>query len=501
MTLRGFSDHLPVMEGRGGKRFFVRRWRRPSVGRMTVYDSVLDAIGGTPLLRLKRLGEGVRPRIYAKLEFQNIGGSVKDRAALSMIRAAESAGLLEPGGTVVEGTSGNTGIGLSLVAAQLGYRSVIFAPAATAAEKVRLLRAFGAEVHLVADFVPRSDPGHLANRAAAFAAETPGAWLALQYDNPANPQAHLEGTGPEIWADTRGSVTHFVASVGTGGTISGTGRFLKQASDGLVQVIAADPEHSRYGGGNGSLKYTEGAGHPLHPASVEDIWPQAFDTALVDKYISVSDRDAIFTARRAAREEGLLIGATGGTALAAALNLAETLDEDHTIVVILPDSGRNYLSTYFDDGWLTSLGFLEPTTPEGTVRSLLSGSPAGVQLLASGVTAAEAAVELHAREVDPDEPVFLVLDRGESFGTVHPREVVEVVTVRSLGAVEPSARAVTAAVPYRTFAAGLPVSRVAAEKTSQSASRGRAETAGEGEDAEQEIIAVLVDGRIAATLP
>jgi cystathionine beta-synthase len=448
---------------------------------MTVYESILDAIGGTPLLRLKRLGDAVRPRIYAKLEFQNIGGSVKDRAALSMIRDAESAGLLKPGGTVVEGTSGNTGIGLSLVAAQLGYRSVIFAPAATAAEKIRLLRAFGAEVHLVADFVPRSHPGHLANRAAAFAAATPGAWLALQYDNPANPQAHLESTGPEIWADTHGHVTHLVASVGTGGTISGTGRFLKQASGGQVQVIAADPEYSRYGGGNGSLKYTEGAGHPLHPSSVEDIWPQAFDTTLVDKYISVSDRDAIFTARRAASEEGLLIGATGGTALAAALNLATTLDEEHTIVVVLPDSGRNYLSTYFDDDWLTSLGFLEPTTPEGTIRSLLTSAPAGVQLLASGLTAAEAAVELHSRAVGPDEPVFLVLDRGDVFGTVHPREVLGAVTLRSLEAVEPAAPAAAAGIPHQIVAAGL------AADSLDTDTRG--------------IIAVLVDGRIAATLP
>lgn len=448
---------------------------------MTVYESLLDAIGGTPLLRLNRLGEGVRPRIYAKLEFQNIGGSVKDRAALSMIRAAESAGLLGPGGTVVEGTSGNTGIGLSLVAAQLGYRSVIFAPVTTAAEKVRLLRAFGAEVHLVADFVPRSDPAHLANRAAAFAASTPGAWLALQYDNPANPQAHLETTGPEIWADTHGGVTHLVASVGTGGTISGTGKFLKQASEGRVQVIAADPEYSRYGGGNGSLKYTEGAGHPVHPFAAEDIWPAAFDTALVDKYISISDRDAIFTARRAAREEGLLIGATGGTALAAALNLAGTLDEDHTIVVILPDSGRNYLSTYFDDDWLTSLGFLEPTTPEGTIRSLLISAPTGVHLLASDLTAAAAAVELHARDVDLHEPAFLVLDRGDSFGTVHPREVEGVVSLRSLGHVDPTAPALAAGIPYRTVAAGQPL-------------------AGFQAGGVPEVIAVLVDGRISAVL-
>ncbi|MFF2841332.1 PLP-dependent cysteine synthase family protein [Paenarthrobacter sp. NPDC057981] len=446
---------------------------------MTVHESVLDAIGGTPLLRLQKLGAGVRPRIYAKLEFQNIGGSVKDRAALSMIRAAEEAGLLKPGGTVVEGTSGNTGIGLSLVAAQLGYRSVIFAPAATAAEKIRLLKAFGAEVHLVADFVPRSDPGHLANRAAAFAASTPGAWLALQYDNPANPDAHFVGTGPEIWADTAGSVTHFVASVGTGGTISGTGRFLKQASDGAVQVIAADPEHSRYGGGNGSLKYTEGAGHPLHPDSLEDVWPEAFDTVLVDKYFSITDRDAIFTARRAARAEGLLIGATGGTALAAALQLAETLDENHTIVVVLPDSGRNYLSTYFDDNWLTSLGFLEPTTPEGTVRALLTEAPAGVQLLASGLTAAEAAVELYARGLAPGEPAFLVLDRGETFGTVHPREVVAVVTLESLSAADDAAPAVTAGLAYSVLGAGLPAPDAAGA----------------------EVIGVLIDGRIAATLP
>lgn len=465
---------------------------------MTVHESVLDAIGGTPLLRLQKLGAGVRPRIYAKLEFQNIGGSVKDRAALSMIRAAEEAGLLKPGGTVVEGTSGNTGIGLSLVAAQLGYRSVIFAPAATAAEKIRLLKAFGAEVHLVADFVPRSDPGHLANRAAAFAASTPGAWLALQYDNPANPDAHFVGTGPEIWADTAGSVTHFVASVGTGGTISGTGRFLKQASDGAVQVIAADPEHSRYGGGNGSLKYTEGAGHPLHPASVEDIWPEAFDTALVDKYFSITDRDAIFTARRAAREEGLLIGPTGGTALAAALQLAETLDEHHTIVVVLPDSGRNYLSTYFDDDWLTSLGFLEPTTPAGTVRSLLTSSPAGVPLLASGLTVAEAAVELYARGFAPGEPAFLVLDRGESFGTVHPREVVAVVTLESLSALADTAPAVAAGLAYSVLGAGLPAPAAAGAGASSTTGQGDAVVV---ESAGAEVVAVLVDGRIAATLP
>lgn len=469
---------------------------------MTVYDSILDGIGDTPLVRLRRLGEGLRPRIYAKLEFQNIGGSVKDRAALWMIRAAERDGLLGPGGTVVEGTSGNTGIGLAMVAAQLGYRAVIFAPAATAAEKIRLLRAYGAEVHLVADFVPRNHPDHLASRAAAFAAATPGAWLAQQYDNPANPAAHRATTGPEIWADTEGEVTHLVASVGTGGTLSGTGGYLKDVSGGAVQVVAADPEHSRYGGGDGALKYVEGAGHALHPESVEDIWPEAFETGVVDQYVRVSDRDAIFTARRAAREEGLLTGATGGTALAAALRLAAGLDESHTLVVVLPDSGRNYLSTYFDDGWLTSLGFLEPENPGGTVRSLLrrldsTGSKDaarpqdGVPLLPSGISTASALADLQARGFGESDPVFLVLDRGTRHGTVHPREVQAVVTLESLQALQEqageSAAATLAAVPYRAAGAGTPVPAGPEGATL--------------ETAVSEVLAVLVDGRITAAVP
>ncbi|MFF1254902.1 PLP-dependent cysteine synthase family protein [Pseudarthrobacter sp. NPDC058329] len=453
---------------------------------MTVHESVLDAIGDTPLVRLRRLGEGLRPKVYAKLEFQNIGGSVKDRAALSMIRAAERDGLLAPGGTVVEGTSGNTGIGLALVAAHLGYRAVVFAPAATAAEKIRLLRAYGAEVHLVSDFVPRSHPGHLANRAAAFAAATPGAWLAQQYDNPANPAAHEVSTGPEIWRDTAGRVTHFVASVGTGGTISGTARFLKHASGGSVQVIAADPDHSTYGGGDGGAKYVEGAGHALHPDSTEDIWPEAFDIALVDRYFRITDKESILTARRAAREEGLLIGGTSGTALAAALRLAEELDEGNTVVVIIPDSGRNYLSTYFDDVWLTSTGFCASEAAAGTVGALLPDASAGVQLLATGLTVSAAARELTRRGVPADEPAFLALDRGRSFGTVHPREVTAAVTVRSLAAVgqsDPLAADEPAAlhgIPFSLVGTGTAVADLALE-------------AGQ-------LVAVLVDGRIAGTV-
>ena len=457
---------------------------------MSVHESVLEAIGETPLLRLRRLGAGLRPRIYAKLEFQSIGGSVKDRAALSMIRDAEQKGLLAPGGTVVEGTSGNTGIGLSLVAAHLGYRAVVFAPASTAAEKIRLLRAYGADVHLVADFVPRGHPAHLASRAAAFAEATPGAWLAQQYDNPANPAAHFESTGPEIWRDTHGTVTHFVAAVGTGGTISGTGRFLKDASGGTVQVVAADPYHSVYGGGDGAAKYVEGAGHALHPDTAEDIWPEAFDTAVVDRYERVSDRESILTARRAAREEGLLIGGTSGTALAAALRLADGLDESHTVVVIIPDSGRNYLSTYFDDDWLTAAGFAEPDAAAGTVRSLLPAPPTGVHILPADSTVRQARDELVRRGVAAGEPAFLALDRGTTVGTVHPREVQAVVTRDSL----------QAALEQDPLAAGDPASRLGIPFRPVGAGTPLADFVGAAGGVYPEVLAVLVDGRIAATV-
>ena len=457
---------------------------------MTVHESVLDAIGNTPLVRLTRLAASLRPRIYAKLEFQNIGGSVKDRAALSMIRAAERDGLLGPGGTVVEGTSGNTGIGLSLVAAHLGYRAVVFAPAATAAEKIRLLRAYGAEVHLVADFVPRSHPDHLANRAARFAEATPGAWLAQQYDNPANPGAHVESTGPEIWRDTDGTVTHLVASVGTGGTITGTGRFLKQASGGSVQVVAADPDHSAYGGGDGAAKYVEGAGHAVHPDSAEDIWPQAFDTSLVDRYVRVSDKESILSARKAAREEGLLIGGTAGTALAAALRLAAELDESHTIVVIIPDSGRNYLSTYFDDGWLTSAGFLRPAAADGTAGSLLSSPAAGVHILPVSCTVSEAHTEMQRRGLEDGEPAFIALDRGTPFGSVHPREVAAAVTLGSL-------QAALSAGPSQ---AQEPAARHGVAFTAVGTGELLADVLPDGVRADGDLLALLVDGRIAGAV-
>ncbi|MFB7882885.1 PLP-dependent cysteine synthase family protein [Microbacterium sp. NPDC056057] len=396
---------------------------------MTRYESVIESIGGTPLVRVHRLAAGLHPRVYVKLEHQNPGGSVKDRAALSMIRAAERDGSLRPGGTVVEVTSGNTGVGLALVGAHLGYRAVIFTSSRIAVEKIRLLRAYGADVRLVDAFVPKGHPDSLGAAADRFVDETPGAWRADQYDNPANPAAHVGSTGPEIWADTEGAVTHFVASVGTGGTISGTGRALKALSDGAVRVIAADPFGSSYSGGDGSPKYVEGAGHTVHPEAEEDVWPRSFDLAAVDEYITVDDREAIFTARRAAREEGLLLGGSAGTALAAALRLAERLGPDDVIVALAPDSGRNALSTYYDDEWLADRGFVIEQSEVPTLEGLVDEPAPRVGL---HLTVAEAVARLDERETDAAAPVLAVYRRADHEAPIPALDVAGLVTLDGL---------------------------------------------------------------------
>lgn len=328
-----------------------------------VHDSVLDAIGATPLIRLRRITEGLAPRIFLKAEWQNVGGSVKDRAALAMVRAAERSGDLRPGGVIVEGTSGNTGIGLALVGGVLGYRTLIVVPDTTAAEKIAALRAYGAEVVPTPGGLTREDPRHVNNLAARIAAETPGGWLADQYGNPANPQAHRDTTAPEIWEQTAGAVTHLVAGIGTGGTISGTGSALKER--GPVRVVGVDPATSAYGGGDGSPYYVEAIGHYRHPDTVDDPWPDNWDRAVADEIVRVDDRTTMLTARRLAREEGLLLGGSSATAVAGALRVAAGLGPDDVVVVIAPDSGRAYLSKYFDDGWLRRLGFLEEPGPDG----------------------------------------------------------------------------------------------------------------------------------------
>jgi cystathionine beta-synthase len=329
-----------------------------------VFESVADAVGGTPLFRLRGLGRGLAAPVYAKAEFFSVGGSVKDRAALAMVEAAEHDGVLRPGDTIVEATSGNTGIGLAVVGRQRGYRVVVVVSDRSAQEKVDILRAYGAEVIIGTGAVPRQHPDHLSNVARRLAEETPGGWLANQYDNPANPLAHVATTGPEIWEQTGGRVTHFVAGVGTGGTISGTGRYLKEVSAGRVRVIGADPENSVYSGGDGSPYYVESIGHFLHPETDEDHWPESFHPGVVDQFERVSDRESLETTRRLAREDGLLAGPSSGTAVAAALRVARDLSPSDVVVVLLPDSGRSYLSKVFSDDWMRRWGFLEDP-PDG----------------------------------------------------------------------------------------------------------------------------------------
>ncbi|MBR7836805.1 pyridoxal-phosphate dependent enzyme [Actinospica durhamensis] len=324
---------------------------------MPRHESVLDAIGRTPLIRLARLGAGLPAPIYLKAEFLNPGMSVKDRAALAMVLAAEESGALRPGGTIVEGTSGNTGIGLAIVAAQRGYRCVVVLPDKTSPDKVAVLRAYGAQVILTPATRPAEHPEQVRNLARGISDRTPGGWLADQYDNPANPHAHVVGTGPEIWQQTQGRITHFVAGIGTGGTISGTGTYLKKVSDGSVRVVGADPRTSVYGGGDGSPYAVEAIGHYVHPETARDVWPLSYDEAVVDRIERIEDRESIEVMHRLAREEGLLVGGSSGTAVAAALRVARDASPDDLVVVIAPDSGRGYLSRYFNEDWLLAMGF------------------------------------------------------------------------------------------------------------------------------------------------
>src|ERR1700685_3978749 len=340
---------------------------------MTVYESVTDAIGDTPLFRLSRLGAGSAAPVYAQAGFLSGGGSVKDRAALSMVEQAERDGPLRPGGTIVEATSGNTGIGLAIVGRQRGYRVTVVVSDRSAQEKSDVLRAYGAEVIIGSSTLPRQHPDHLSNAARRLADATPGGWLANQYDNPANPLAHVRTTGPEIWQQTEGRITHFVAGGGTGGTISGAGRYLKETSGGRVRVIGADPENSTYSGGDGSPYYVESIGHFLHPETDEDVWPESFHADVVDWFERVSDRESLATARRLAREDGLLAGPSSGTAVAAALRVARELGPSDVVVVLLPDSGRSYLSKVFNDDWMRRWGFLEePLDGTLTVSDVLA---------------------------------------------------------------------------------------------------------------------------------
>ncbi|HEY5116217.1 MAG TPA: cystathionine beta-synthase [Nakamurella sp.] len=329
---------------------------------MRYAETIVDLIGNTPLVRLGPVAAGVAPLILAKIEYLNPGGSVKDRIAEKMILAAEQSGALQPGGTIVEPTSGNTGVGLALVAQQRGYHCIFVCPDKVSEDKQNVLRAYGAEVVVCPTAVAPEDPHSYYSVSDRLVRDTPGAWKPDQYANPQNPASHYETTGPEIWADTDGRVTHFVAGVGTGGTISGVGRYLKEASGGRVQVIGADPEGSVYSGGTGRPYLVEGVG--------EDFWPDAYDRTVTDRIIAVSDAESFALTRRLAREEGLLVGGSCGMAVAAALTLARDLTADDIVVVILPDGGRGYLSKIFSDRWMASYGFLS-RDGEATVGEVL----------------------------------------------------------------------------------------------------------------------------------
>ena len=330
---------------------------------------MLDLVGRTPLVRLQRLSRGVEPTLLAKLEYMNPGGSVKDRIGLRMIEQAEREGKLRPGGTIVEPTSGNTGVGLAIAATLRGYRCVFVMPDKIAEEKRALLRAYGAEVVICPTAVEPESPESYYSVSDRLAEEIPGAYKPDQYSNPANPEAHYETTGPELWDQTGGEIDAIVFSVGTGGTISGTARYLKELKPDLL-VVGADPEGSIYSNPEDVHPYlVEGIG--------EDFWPKTYDPSLVDEYVTVSDRDSFRTARRLAREEGMLVGGSGGTAVWAMLQVARRFGPDATIVTLIPDSGRGYLSKVYDDNWLLEHGFLERVTTQPTIEEVLAFKQGG----------------------------------------------------------------------------------------------------------------------------
>jgi cystathionine beta-synthase len=329
------------------------------------YPSVLELVGGTPIVRLQKVGRDTGSTVLAKLEYVNPGGSVKDRIGLAMLEAAERDGLLKPGGTIVEPTSGNTGVGLAIAAASKGYRCIFVMPDKMSQEKISMLRAYGAEVVITPTAVEPDSPESYYSVSSRLAEEIPGGFKPDQYSNRANPDAHYQVTGPEIWEQTGGEIDAIVISVGTGGTISGVGRYFKERRP-EVLIVGADPE--------GSV-YTAKSDEDVHPYLVEgigkDTWPETMDPEVVDEWIRVSDRDSFLTARRLSRDEGLLVGGSGGTTVWAAIELARRLGPGKTILTMIPDSGRSYLSKIYDDNWMLEHGFVERQAPLPTVDQLL----------------------------------------------------------------------------------------------------------------------------------
>ncbi|MCS6850930.1 MAG: cystathionine beta-synthase [Gemmataceae bacterium] len=327
-----------------------------------MHETILQTIGHTPLVRLRRVSEGLSASIYVKLESLNPGGSVKDRVGLAMVNEAERRGWLRPGGTIIEATAGNTGVGLAMAAAVKGYRCIFVLPDKMSKEKISLLKAYGAEIVITPTNVPPDSPESYNGVADRLAREIPGAWRPNQFTNLANPEIHYRTTGHEIWEQTDGRVTVFVAGVGTGGTISGVGRYLKEQNPD-VRVVAADPEGSVLSGDAPKPWKVEGIG--------EDFVPKTFNSQVVDEWVRVSDAESFHVARALARREGILVGGSSGTAVAAALRYARRLSSDHLVVALCADTGRNYLSKMFDDDWLAANNLLYQEPPAHSVGDLL----------------------------------------------------------------------------------------------------------------------------------
>jgi cystathionine beta-synthase len=390
------------------------------------FPTILDLIGHTPVIRLPQMQSSGSARVLAKLEYVNPGGSIKDRIALPMIEAAERDGRLRPGGTIVEATSGNTGVGLAMVAAQRGYRCVFVMPDKMSREKIALLRAFGAEVVVCPTEVEPEDPRSYYSVSERMAKETPGAYNPNQYANSGNPQAHYDSTGPEIWEQVGDELDVLVVGVGTGGTVTGTGRYLKEHKPD-IEIVGADPVGSIYSTPEPHSYLVEGVG--------EDFWPTTFDRDIVDRWIQVSDREAFATTRRLARLEGVLIGASGGMALHAALRVAHELSPEKTVLVILPDGGRPYLSKVFNDDWMLVHGMFDDTARPPTAGELVASRTGEVPALVSvgSQQPVADAIALLRRYAVSQLPV---IDDGEVLGCVHERTLLDRAMRDGRGALE-----------------------------------------------------------------
>ncbi len=424
---------------------------------MKVHASVLDAIGRTPLIRLNRVAAHLASPICVKAEFMNPGGSVKDRPALAMIEEAERAGRLRPGGTIIEATAGNTGVGLALAAAVKGYRLIVVMPDKMSEDKIRLLRALGAEVVVTATNVPPDSPDSYNGVADRLAREIPGAFRPNQFANPANPEAHYRTTGPEIWEQTEGQIGVFVAGMGTGGTISGIGRYLKERNPD-VRIVGADPEGSILSGDQPRRYYVEGIG--------EDFVPRTFDRPVVDEMVRVSDRESFQMARRLAREEGILAGGSSGTAVAAALKFAETLPSPRLVVVLLPDTARNYLTKCFNDDWMREHGFWEePNRRRRTLSDVLRRKHVMPELIAVAPRdRLRRAIELmHVYNISQ----LPVIEGGRALGSLHEATIMKLLldgidaASQEVGAVMGRPlpeldESVEVSAAYRQFLAGAP---------------------------------------------